>query len=121
MNEAGKIQPMPIGLPNGSQTVASKQGSVVLGENIKLKRVLYLLNLNCNLVSVANLSKDSNCTLTFSNDFCVLRDCTSRTLIRVGEQRDGVYYYKEAPGGEKSSQRNDSKGLVAQPHGAHFK
>ena len=56
----------------------------------------YVPNLNCNLISVANLCNDLNCTVTFSYEYCVLQDGTSRTLIGIGEQRDGVYFYKEA-------------------------
>jgi len=45
MNKAEKIEPIPIGLPNGSLTMASKKGSVALGNNITLNRVLYVPNL----------------------------------------------------------------------------
>jgi len=53
-------------------------------------------NLTCNHMPVARLVKDLNCTMTFCDDFSILQDRTSRTLIGVGEQRDVVYFYKKA-------------------------
>ena len=94
MNEAQNIEPIAIGLPNGLIALASKQGSVALGKNLALRKLLYVPNLNCNLMSVAKLVKELNCTVTFCNDFCILQDCTSRTPIGLGQQRDGVYYYQ---------------------------
>ena len=91
-----KISPIVIGLPNGDCIVASDVGSVVLGDGIKLNNVLYVPNLNCNLVSVSKLCKQLNCAMTYFDDYCVIQDRTSRTLIGAGEQREGVYYYKRA-------------------------
>ena len=62
-----------------------------------LNEALYVPKLNCNLLLVAKLCKDLNCVVTFFDESCVLQDHTSRTLIGVGEQRDGVYYYTGVP------------------------
>ena len=91
-----RVSPIAIGLPNGDCTVARDVGLVNLGDEIKLDNVLYVPNLNCNLVSESKLYKQLNCAMTYLNDFCVIRDRTSRTLIGAGEQREGVYYYKRA-------------------------
>ena len=91
-----KISPIAIGLPNGDCIVACYVGSVTLGDGIKLDNVLYVPNLNCNLVSVLKLCKQLNCDVTYFDNFCVLQDRTLRTLIRAGEQREGIYYYKQA-------------------------
>ena len=42
-----------IGLPNGKQAMALKEGTVCLNKHIKLKNVLYGPQLNCNLISVS--------------------------------------------------------------------
>jgi len=97
IKEVKSIRPTPICLPNGAHTLAEKQGTLALGENVSLKEVLYVPELNCNLLSVAKLCKDLKCAVTFVSESCVLQDRTSRTLIGVGEQRDGVYYYLGAP------------------------
>jgi len=52
-----QVSPIAIGLPNGDCTVARNVGSVTLGDDIKLDNVLYVPNLNCNLVSVSKLCK----------------------------------------------------------------
>jgi hypothetical protein len=58
-------------LPNGDYTVVKQEGSVVLDE-IVLNIVLYVPNLNCNLISSSKLIKDSDCFITFTNEWCVI-------------------------------------------------
>ena len=60
-----RISPIAIGLPNGDYTVACDIGSVALGDGIKLDNVLYVPNLNCNLVSISKLCKQLNCAITY--------------------------------------------------------
>jgi len=66
------IRPIPICLPNGTHTLAEKQGKITLGEKMCLNEVLYVPELNCNLLSVAKLCKDLNCAMTFFDESCVL-------------------------------------------------
>jgi len=91
------IPPVAICLPNDTHTLAKKQGQTTLEGKTSVRDVLYVPELNCNMLSVAKLGKDLNCAMTFFDKSCVLQDRTSRTLIGVGEQRDGVYYYAGAP------------------------
>ena len=93
IHEIKKIDSIAIGMPNGTHTLASQEGSVVLDERIKLDKVLYVPSLKCNLVSIAKLCKELNCSVTFYDDFCVLQDRTSRTPIGVGKQSGGVYFF----------------------------
>ena len=41
-----------VGLPDEMQAIASKMGTVNLGLNLKLKDVLFVLKLTCNLISI---------------------------------------------------------------------
>ena len=59
-----------------------------------MKNVLHLPKLNCNLVTISKLSKKLNCAVTYFDDFCVIHDRTSRSLIEAGEQRERFCYYK---------------------------
>jgi len=95
IQEIKKIDSIAIGIPNGMHTLASQEGSVVLGERIKLNKVLYVPSLKCNLVSIAKLCKELNCSVTFYDDFCVLQDRILRTPIGVGKQSGGVYFFTE--------------------------
>ena len=83
-----------IGLPNGEETVATKEGNVVLNERLQLKNVLYVPSLQCNLISVSQLLKNSNYTVQFTDKLCLIQDPTSRTPIGAGEQREGLYYLR---------------------------
>jgi len=75
-----------IELPNGDQTVATKHGTVALEDGKHLRDVLLVPNLSCNLVSIARITKDLNCSVTFFYDGCVLQDRISRMPIGMGEQ-----------------------------------
>ena len=88
------VSPCPVGLPDGRNTIADKEGTVNFGKGLALNNVLYVPNLACNLISVSQLIHDSNCVVTFSNKLCVIQDRTSRTVIGVGEQRNGVYHFR---------------------------
>jgi len=68
------IRSVLIDLPNSTQTVSTKQGSVAMGEKFKLSKVLFVPNLSCNLVSVAKITKELNCTVTFFDNSCILQD-----------------------------------------------
>ena len=94
LNKVQQISPAAIGLPNGTYTMAKEQGSLALGDGLELKNVLYVPKLNCNLVSISKLCKQLNCAVTYFDDFCVIQDRISRTLIGACEQREGLYYYK---------------------------
>ena len=86
MHETKKILSISVVLPNGTHTMANDEGSVMLGQRIKLNKVLYVLTLKCNLLSIAKLCKELNSSVTFFDDFCILQDHILRTSIGVGEQ-----------------------------------
>lgn len=94
LQEIHGAQPISIGLPNGTYTLASKQGTMRLRGKMKLSNVLFVPSLKCNLVFIAKICKELNCAVTFFEDFCLLQDRTLRTPIGVGEQQDGVHYFK---------------------------
>lgn len=54
------IPPCYIALPNGSQTVAVLEGSVLLGQNFLFKNVLFVLGHTCNLICVPNFIFSTN-------------------------------------------------------------
>ena len=89
ISDLEKISPVAIGLQNDTYTMACEKGSVTLEKGLELENVWLVPKLNCNLVSVSKLCKQLNCTATFYDDCYV-------SLIGAGEQRQGVYYYKQA-------------------------
>lgn len=87
----------PIGLPDGKEVISIVQGEVQLCTNVVLHNVYYVPSLNCNLISVSQLIQDVRCIVTFTNTLCVIQAQHSRTLIALGEQRDGLYYFRGIP------------------------
>ena len=67
-----KIDPVIIDLPNGQRTITDKQGTIVLDKNLSLDKTLLVPSLTCDLVSVSRVCKDLHCTVTFSDDSCIL-------------------------------------------------
>ena len=113
MDKVERIAPVAIGLPNGRHIVASEKGSVALGGGLKLENVLCVPKLNCNLVSISKLCKQLNYAVMYFDDFCVIQDRTSRTLIGSGEQRDRVYYYKDTRPRQANAVNEDVCGIGA--------
>ncbi|CAO2817801.1 unnamed protein product [Amaranthus hypochondriacus] len=73
------------------------KGDVKLCSNIVLRNVFYVPDLQCNLISVTQLTDDMSCVLLFTKSFCVIQDLHLKTLIGVGERRDGLYYFRDFP------------------------
>jgi len=94
LSEVRNIMLCPVGLPDGKQTNVVKEGIMHLGENIYLRNVLYVPNMNCTLIYVAKLMRDLSCTVTFTNKLCVMHDQALRTLIGLGEECDGVFLFQ---------------------------
>ena len=87
------IPSCPVCLPDGSNSAATKEGTVVLDKNFCLNNVLYVPGLTCKLISMSQLIDHYNCIVQFTNKFCVIQNRTSRMLIGAGERRDGLYYF----------------------------
>ncbi|KAI4347891.1 hypothetical protein L6164_008667 [Bauhinia variegata] len=94
LHDVHDIVACPVGLPNGEQTNAIKEGTTFLEGGLKLTRVLYVPKLSCSLLSVSQLLDESNFLLQFTNKLCVMQDRTSRMLIGAGKRRDGLYYFR---------------------------
>ncbi|KAH7567201.1 hypothetical protein JRO89_XS07G0030900 [Xanthoceras sorbifolium] len=75
------VSPSPVGLPNGNHTTAIKEGKIVLSDGLILKDVLYVPDLNVNLISVSQLLATLNYFITVTDKLCIIQDRNSRTLI----------------------------------------
>lgn len=91
------VQGGPVRLPNGQTTMSTKEGTIKLTDNLKITNVLYVPDLDCNLISVSQLSDESNCNVYFIGKLCAIQDRTTKMLIGMGEPRDGLYFFREAP------------------------
>lgn len=84
----------PMGLPNGKQTAATKEGTMMFRSKLIFNHVLYVPSLMCNLISLSQLLDESNYVAQLTNNFCVIQDCTMRMLIGVSEQQEGLYFLR---------------------------
>ncbi|XP_021742766.1 uncharacterized protein LOC110708850 [Chenopodium quinoa] len=96
-HDAHSIIPSPVGLPDGAKAMATKEGRVVLADDITLEHVLFVPQLNCNLISVSKLIDDSHYFVRFTNSLCAIQDQSSGSLIGGGEWIDGLYYFLRIP------------------------
>ena len=76
------------------QSMATNEGTVTLIDTLLLQDVLYVHELTCNLIFISQLLATSSYIITFTNKLCIIQDQNSRILIGVGEQSDGVYWFK---------------------------
>lgn len=83
-----------IGLPDGRETIAVKQGNAYLSVNFKVHDVLYVHELNCNLLSISQLVDENNCEALFTKKSCLLQDQDSKMVIGKGERREGIFILK---------------------------
>jgi hypothetical protein len=97
LSDVREVVGCPVGLPNGQTAMSTKEGTMRLADGLILKNVLYVPKLNCNLISISQLSDESNCTVQFTANLCAIQDHTSKMLIGAGERRDGLYFFREVP------------------------
>ena len=70
-------------------------GSVVLSNNLILHSVLFVPNLDCNLLSISKITKDNRCISKFSSSRCIFQDLDSGKTIGNAEECSGLYLLKE--------------------------
>ena len=89
------IPPCPVGFADGNRTYATHFGTFQILDKIIFSSVLFVPNLSYSLISVSKLLKQTNCFASLTDTLLILQDRFSRTLIGVGAERDGVYFFKD--------------------------
>lgn len=97
LTHVDRILDCPVGLPNGTQATATLEGRVLLFEGLILSRVLFVPQLQCNIISVSQLIDDTNCNVRFTNSLCAIQDQRLGNLIGAGERCDGLYFFRGIP------------------------
>lgn len=78
-------------LPNGVNVPITHVRDVRLTPNITLRNVLCVPSFHFNLISVAKLTYDAKCLITFLPDSFHIQDQSSKKMIGVGRLHDGPY------------------------------
>lgn len=89
------IIPCSMGFADCGKTISLSKGVLTISPKLTLHNVLFVKDLNCTLISVSKLLKQTGGVAMFTDTLCVLQDRFRRTLIGAGEERDGVYYFKD--------------------------
>jgi len=58
------LDSIPVELPIGTVTMATKRGSSYLNPRLKLNHVLFVPGLNCSLISIVQLIDENFCDVT---------------------------------------------------------
>ena len=87
---------LKVKIVDGTLSPVAGKGSIHISKSITLNHVLHVPNLSCNLLSISQLSKQSNCSAKFLPSHCVFQDLSSRKMISNAKEREGLYYFDEA-------------------------
>lgn len=89
---------------NGVSSPVIGVGTVPLSPTLAIKDVLFVPSLNCNLLSVTQLTKSHNCVALFFPTHCIFQNIHTREKIGSGRRIGGLYYL------EDGFQHSDKKG-----------
>jgi len=86
-------KPHFITLANGSKTSSKGVGRVILSPPLNLKSVHFVPNCPFNLISLSQLTKMLNCSVTFDNKYFVIHERGSGGQIGEGYEARGLYHF----------------------------
>lgn len=83
-----------ISMADGTISPVMGFGTICIS-GLKLKSVLHVPSLQCNLLSVHKITRDMNCYVTFFPSYCLFQDQASKRMIGNARARDNLYYLVE--------------------------
>uniref|UniRef100_M1CPP5 Integrase core domain containing protein n=1 Tax=Solanum tuberosum TaxID=4113 RepID=M1CPP5_SOLTU len=96
IENAGKVQ-----LPTGDSANVSHIGDCHIGGGDVFRKVLCVPAFKFNLMSVYQVTKNLNCSVTFFPKYCVFQDLSSVKMRVIGEKEDGLYTLSSQSNNEK--------------------
>jgi len=69
-----KISPIQVTLPNGSLMETNSSGRVKLINELIVENVLFVPEFTVNLISMAKLCMEQDCTLIFKPGICIIHE-----------------------------------------------
>ena len=90
--------PLPmITLANGTQTMAKGIGFACPLTSLPLTSVLYVHDSPFNIISIRKLIHDLNCSITFSHSSITLQERSTRRMIDIRYESQGLYHLNSTP------------------------
>ena len=78
-------------IADGTHSSVAGISSVVISKEIKLHSVLFVPNLDYNLLSISKLTKDLECIIRFSSNLCEFQALNSGRTSDSTEMNAGLY------------------------------
>jgi hypothetical protein len=82
-------------LPDDTHAPVTHIGSIIFSRHLTLTNVLCVPTFHFNLISVSKLCHTIPCLIVFFSHFCIIQDLRSMKMIRMGTERDGLYYFNK--------------------------
>ena len=86
---------LKVKITDGSLSPVAGKGSIRISESITLNLVLHVPDLSCNLLSISQLTKMSNCSAKFLPSYCIFQDLSLGKTIGSAKEHEGLYYFDE--------------------------
>ena len=81
---------------NGSKVASQGIGQVSLSPSLKLNSVLFIPHCPYNLISLSQLTRSLNCSVTFDANSFVIQEHGTGRLIGEGRESRGLYYLESS-------------------------
>ena len=88
LSNVREISVVPVKLPDGRFSYASKQGTLVVSSVLSLQNVLLVDGLHCHLISVSQLNQEQQSVFQITDKLCLIQDRITRTLIGVADMEN---------------------------------
>ncbi|XP_074297123.1 uncharacterized protein LOC141627802 [Silene latifolia] len=87
------LNPIKVGLPDGSVKLVHQTRKVRLTDRIKLVNVFYIPDFKQNLMSVSKLIDYNDCSVLFNSNDCVFQDHSRNLVIGKGQRVADLYRF----------------------------
>ncbi|XP_043725636.1 uncharacterized protein LOC122672203 [Telopea speciosissima] len=85
--------PSRISIADGSFIPVTGHEDIPLSSDLSLSDVLHVPKLPPNLLSISQLTKTLNCSITFHPSHCVIQDLATKMTIGGGHEKGDLYYF----------------------------
>lgn len=97
-------------LPNGKIVDVSHIGNCGIMDGRTLSNVLYIPDFRFNLLSVSRITKELQCSVNFSPEFCIFQDLLNGKVLESGEEKEGLYLLWHE--GSTDNNKQQIRGLI---------
>ncbi|GJV88479.1 hypothetical protein Tco_1532417 [Tanacetum coccineum] len=106
---AGLLLSRLVSHPNGTESLITKVGNLVLTKFLTLYDVLVVPEYYVTLVSVHKVARDNNFIVGFDESKCILmsQDLMDVKIMGIGKQVNGLYYFDNIEDRDQSILQND--------------